>query len=89
MQTIKAITAAPWGDRPQFGNTWYEPLTEQYDIDLAVHWVLGQSGVFLNTAADITLLPKVLDAATRFTDRPSDPAMEQLARDRSMAPLFV
>jgi len=89
VQTIKAITAAPWGDRPQFGNTWYEPLTAQEDIDLAVHWVLGEPSVFLNTAADVELLPKVLDAAKRFADRPSGLAMEQLARARSMAPLFV
>jgi aryl-alcohol dehydrogenase-like predicted oxidoreductase len=89
IQTIKSITSAPWGDREQFGNTWYEPLTAQEDIDLAVHWVLGEPGIFLNTAADITLLPKVLDAANRFTERPSDLAMEQMARERSMEPLFI
>ncbi|MGD9712538.1 MAG: aldo/keto reductase [Thermomicrobiales bacterium] len=89
IQTIKSITAAPWGDREQTTSTWYEPLTAQEDIDLAVHWVLGQPGVFLNTVSDITLLPKVLDAATRFSTRPSDPTMARLARDRSMAPLFV
>ncbi|MBX3069316.1 MAG: aldo/keto reductase [Thermomicrobiales bacterium] len=89
IQTIKSITAAPWGDREQFGNTWYEPLTAQEDIDLAVHWVLGEPGVFLNTAADISLLPKVLDAASRFTERPSEFAMQQLAKERSMEPLFV
>ena len=33
-------------------------------------WVLGREGVFLNTVGDITLLPKVLDAAERFTGRP-------------------
>ena len=43
--------------------TWYEPLREQADIDLAVHWVLGRPGVFLNTAGDLACCRKVLDAA--------------------------
>ncbi|MEZ4496897.1 MAG: aldo/keto reductase [Thermomicrobiales bacterium] len=64
MQTIKAITRAPWGDQTPTANTWYDPLRDQADIDLAVHWVLGRPGVFLNTVGDITILPRVLDAAS-------------------------
>jgi len=89
VQTIKSITAAPWGDREHTTTTWYEPLTDQADIDLAVHWVLGRPGVFLNTASDVTLLPKVLDAAERFQSRPSDEQMQRLVASRSMEPLFV
>jgi len=88
VQTIKAITLAPWDGREQTANTWYEPLTEQDDIDLAVHWVLGRPGVFLNTVGDITLLPKVLDAASRHQARPSDEAMAELASRRQLVPLF-
>jgi hypothetical protein len=69
--------------------TWYEPLTEQPDIDLAVGYVLGREGVFLNTAADMTLLPRVLDAAARVSRLPSDADMSTLIERRSMAPLFV
>jgi aryl-alcohol dehydrogenase-like predicted oxidoreductase len=89
MQTIKSITKAPWGDRPSDAPTWYEPLREQADIDRAVHWVLGNPQVFLNTAGDLALLPKVLDAATRFSARPSDAEMDELLAEREMAPLFV
>lgn len=89
VQTIKAITRAPWQERPQDAPTWYEPLTEQADIDRAVDWVLGRPGVFLNTASDITLLPKILDAANRFAERTPDAAMEQLVKERQMEPLFV
>lgn len=88
-QTIKSITQAPWGEREQTTNTWYEPLTRPEDIDLAVHWVLGRPGAFLNTASDIALLPLVLDAAARFETRPSDVEMEQLMQSREMEPLFV
>src|SRR5689334_17010060 len=46
MQTIKSITAAPWDARPAGAATWYRPLTDQTDIDLAAHWVLGNPQVF-------------------------------------------
>ena len=67
IQTIKAITRGPWGDHEPTASTWYEPLTDQDAIDTAVGWVLGRDGVFLNTVGDIHLLPKVIDAAERFT----------------------
>ena len=88
MQTIKAITLAPWDGREQTAATWYEPLREQSDIDLAVHWVLGRPGVFLNTVGDVALLPKVLDAAGRFASRPTDETMDELAASRKLVPLF-
>jgi len=89
VQTIKAIVRAPWHERPQDAPTWYEPLTEQADIDRAVAWVLGRPGVFLNTASDITILPKILDAADRFAAKTPDATMDQLVQERHMEPLFV
>jgi aryl-alcohol dehydrogenase-like predicted oxidoreductase len=88
MQTIKAITLAPWEGREQTAATWYEPLREQSDIDLAVDWVLGRPSVFLNTVGDVALLPKVLDAASRFESRPSNETMDELAANRNLVPLF-
>jgi aryl-alcohol dehydrogenase-like predicted oxidoreductase len=88
VQTIKSISLAPWDGRTQTAATWYEPLREQGDIDLAVHWVLSRPNVFLNTACDITLLPNVLDAAGRFESKPPDEAMEELATRRRLVPLF-
>ena len=89
VQTIKAITRAPWGDAPHTAATWYEPLQDQDAIDLAVHWVLGRPEVFLNTVGDIEILPKVLDAAARFEHRPSKETMEDLAAQWKLEPLFV
>jgi aryl-alcohol dehydrogenase-like predicted oxidoreductase len=89
VQTIKGITLGPWNDKDHTHGTWYEPLTEQSDIDLAVHFVLARPGVFLNTAADLSLLPGVLDAAERFAGAPPDADMRALAAERSMAPLFT
>ena len=89
VQTIKAITRAPWGDQPRTAATWYEPLRDPVAIDRAVHWVLGRPGMFLNTVGDIAVLPQVLDAADRFHERPSDEAMQEIAEQQSMEPLFV
>ncbi len=89
VQTIKSIALRPWRDRPHTHSTWYEPLKAQSDIDLAVWWVLGREGVFLNTVGDVNLLPKVLDAASRFEHRPAESDMERLVARSEQEPLFV
>lgn len=90
MQTIKAITLGPWQrERPQTPATWYEPLTDPDDIAVAVRWVLGQPGLFLNTVGDLGLLPHVLAAASRGGARPSDEEMAELVERRGMTPFFV
>ncbi len=89
VQTIKSLARRPWGDKSRNRNTWYEPLEDQADIDRAVHWVLSRLGLFLNTVADIHLLPNVLDAASRFQTGPSDDEIRELAVRQEMTPLFV
>ncbi len=88
-QTIKSIAYKPWLGREHTNATWYEPLQEQQDIDLAVHWVLKQPGIFLNTVGDIHLLPKVLDAASRFSTGTPDEEMQSMVERLNMEPLFV
>jgi aryl-alcohol dehydrogenase-like predicted oxidoreductase len=89
VQTIKSISRGPWGSKEQTAVTWYEPLVEQEHIDLAVHWVLGEPGVFLNSAGDLELLPRVLDAAERFSARPGDDELARLADDLRLSTLFA
>ena len=89
VQTIKSIAAKPWLGREHTRTTWYEPLEAQADIDLAVWWVLGRPGVFLNTAGDIDLLPRVLDAAERFDKRPTDSEMAAMLDRARAEPLFA
>jgi aryl-alcohol dehydrogenase-like predicted oxidoreductase len=89
MQTIKSIGLRHWRDRPHTRSTWYEPLEEQGDIDLAVWWALSRPGVFVNSVGDVGLLPKVLDAASRFTAGPDDAAMDALVERSAAEPLFV
>lgn len=89
IQTMKAIAYRPWMGREHTRATWYTPLEDQQDIDRAVHWVLNRSGIFLNTVGDIALLPRVLDAASRFQAGPPDEEMQVMVERLHIAPLFV
>ena len=88
VQTIKSLVHTPWGDHEQNRATWYRPLENQSEIDLAVHWVLGHEGLFLNSAGDVHILPKVLDAAKRFTSTPPAEAMQSQVDRLAMQSLF-
>ena len=92
VQTIKSIAYRPWLGRTHTRSVWYEPLENQQDIDMAIHWVLKRPGIFLNTVGDIHLLPRVLDAASRFqpdSPGPTDEEMQMLVDRMRMIPLFV
>lgn len=89
VQTIKSITRRPYPTDQHSYNTWYEPITDPASIAKAVHWVLGEPGVFLNTAGDIHLLPIVLEVASNFRQRPSNEEMQTLVAEQEMEPLFV
>lgn len=92
MQTIKGICRRPWTDEARSRDTWYEPLEEQEDIDRAVAFILSEPGFFLNTAGDIQILPRILRAASDFSEgkiaSPSLTDMEEMAGKLAMAPLF-
>jgi aryl-alcohol dehydrogenase-like predicted oxidoreductase len=89
LQTIKSLARRRWDGREHTAATWYEPLRDQADIDLAVHWVLGRPEAFLLTTGDVELLPRLLDAAGRFERRPDDDEMAALAERAAAEPLFV
>jgi aryl-alcohol dehydrogenase-like predicted oxidoreductase len=89
LQTIKSLARRRWDGRTATANTWYEPLREQEDIDLAAHWVLGRPEAFLLTSGDVEILPLLLDAVERFEARPSDDRMTELAERSGVLPLFT
>ena len=89
VMTIKSIVRGPWGDVPRTRTTWYQPLEDERDIALAVGWVLGHPGVFLNTASDTHLLPLVLAAADGAAPAPDEAEMQAQSVRLGMTPLFV
>ena len=67
IQTIKMIARGGWGSGSRDLHTWYDPHREQEDIDRSLWWVLSQPMHTAPSSGEISLLPKVLDAAERFT----------------------
>lgn len=89
VQTIKSTARGPWAGREEKYNTWYEPLAAQADIDRAVHWVQSFDDVFMNTAGDVDLLPKVLAAVSRYAGKaPTIEEMMALQSDSGLSSLF-
>jgi aryl-alcohol dehydrogenase-like predicted oxidoreductase len=89
VQTIKAIARSPWLGRERTTATWYEPMTAQADIEMALWWAMGRDGIFLNSPGDVDLLPRYLNAANRFSARPSEAEMDELVARAHPRPLFV
>lgn len=66
IHVLKATAKAPWGDREPTHTTWYEPLTDQDEIDRAVNWALDQPVTTLCSSGDLAVFPRIVDAAERY-----------------------
>jgi aryl-alcohol dehydrogenase-like predicted oxidoreductase len=89
VQTIKSAARRPWRGREHTHATWYEPYQDQDALDLSVWWALGREGTHVISLGDTDVLPRVLDAASRFEDVPTDEAMAALSARTEADPLFV
>jgi predicted aldo/keto reductase-like oxidoreductase len=68
LRVIKAIAKGPWelGQAKNY-TTWYEPFSEQKIIDACVHYVLFRQDITgFASAGDMSLLPRIVDAVSRF-----------------------
>ena len=88
MQLIKSTARRPWAGRERSRGPWYEPLETPADIARAVAYALSYAPAFINTMADLGLLPLVLEAAEAPGARPSDAEMEAMVGARAMQPIF-
>jgi aryl-alcohol dehydrogenase-like predicted oxidoreductase len=89
VQTIKSLAYRPWSGRERTATTWYEPLSDPQAIATALHWALGEPGIFVISSGDVDLLPKILAAAEQYAERPSDADVERMVERLHMEPLFV
>ena len=93
VQTIKSIARRRWDPEdtsPRY--SWYEPLREPEAIRRAVHFVLRQPEVFLNTSSDASLLRTTLEAATEVNTSDAGVFAAELEADVArydVQPLFV
>ena len=89
VQTIKSVARRRWADGDTAGHfSWYEPLPVGDAVERAVHYVLGNDQVFLNTSSDARVLQATIDAAQGTQQVPSDEAMQADVDALDMAPLF-
>lgn len=93
MQTIKSVARRRWQEGDESKRfSWYEPIREEAPLRRAVHWVLSQPGIFLNTSSDATILGSTLQAASDFDSSVEESIKDEVAGDASqlaMEPLFV
>ncbi len=67
VQVIKAIAREPWGDHAPTHQCWYRPQTDDALIARGIRFALSTPGVHaFATVGDLSLLPRVLDAAEAF-----------------------
>jgi aryl-alcohol dehydrogenase-like predicted oxidoreductase len=91
VQLIKTNQHRKWNEDEHFADTWYMPFAVQEAVNKAVWWALGtQPGAFLNSSGDIHILPKFLEAASRFSDArvPSNLEMKHLIEEKQGEPLW-
>jgi hypothetical protein len=90
VQTIKSIASRLWReDEEKTRAPWYKPFEDQAKIDMLVHWVLSRPGIFLNSVGDVDVLPKVLEAASRFEDSMQQADFESAIAETVFEPIFT
>lgn len=85
---IKSVAKAPWGEREAQFHTWYEPFTEQEDVQTAVDFVLSQPVTGICTAGDHRILPMVLKACQNFKPMPTKEQAAWITKGAEMELIF-
>jgi predicted aldo/keto reductase-like oxidoreductase len=66
---IKTIAKGNWNNPapPHKYNTWYEPFDDKSDIEKSLWYALGRDITSAVSSGDMKLLPKIIDAAEKYT----------------------
>ena len=91
LMLIKYMARNQWrdGQEPRY-TTWYEPFDDQRAIDAAVSFALARpEATGLCTAGDVTLLPKIVEAAKRARRLPAEEAAAVLSQEPDYGSPFV
>ena len=85
---IKAVAKRRWERQEHTYGSWYEPLDQQSEIDLALWFTLSHPIATAVLPSELKLWPKVIDAAERFRE-PTQPEMHELMEmAKPLKPLF-
>lgn len=66
IQCIKILARGGWGSSEKDCHTWYDPVREQDEIQDCVNWLFSQEVHTAPSTGEVTLVPKLLDAAQKF-----------------------
>jgi aryl-alcohol dehydrogenase-like predicted oxidoreductase len=91
VMAIQAVAARPWGAGERTATTWYEPYTDDEEIERQVRFTLSVPGVTgFCTPGDTALLPAALAAASNFSlldDTERRAAMAAVANEPLIFPM--
>jgi aryl-alcohol dehydrogenase-like predicted oxidoreductase len=85
---IKAVAKRRWEKEEHTYRSWYEPLDQQREIDLALWFALSSPITTAVLPSELKLWPKVLDAAERFRNPTQLEMLELMEKARPLKPLF-
>jgi predicted aldo/keto reductase-like oxidoreductase len=86
---IKSIAKGPWGDKQKKNTTWYEPFIDKEWIQKSVHFALSQPITGICTAADVTILPTIIEACESFEPMSIGEQEELISNASQFEPLFT
>lgn len=85
---IKAVARGRWGRKERNYSSWYEPLDQQREIDLALWFTLSHNVATAALPSEFKLWPKVIDAAERFRELTEAEMRELMEIAKTLRPLF-
>lgn len=85
IQCIKMLARGGWGNSTPDCTTWYDPHRTQDEIDISLWWLLSQPIHTAPSTGEITVLPKILNAAQKFS--PLTKEEESNAINRQKTPI--
>jgi len=85
---IKSVAKGPWGDKPHTHAPWYEPFTQEKDIQKAVSFVLSHEVTGICTVSDMSLLPLVLQACENHQPLSNENQKAMIEESRIFEPIF-
>ncbi len=89
VQVIKAVARGPWAAGAERNRSvWYQPLEDETDIRMAVHWVLARGDVFMVSPGDVGILPLVLQSASEPVTALGNATMEALEERTGLTSIF-
>ena len=85
---IKSVAKRPWQGTMHIYRTWYEPFSQQTDIDKCLWYTLSQGVTTAAMPGDLSLWPLLIDAAERYRPLDEREQTEVVSEARRYPPIF-